>query len=255
MRKNDIFLLDIPLALVLLTRLPLPRLPQAAFTRQAAAVWAFPVAGLVVTTIACLVAMACLALGLSAPIVAGILLTVQVLLTGAMHEDGLADCADGFWGGFTPDRRLEIMKDSQIGTYGVLALLISLGLRWQAIAVVLDLGAMWSLLALAMLSRAAMPFVMLWLPNARQSGLSQSVGRPSAPTVWVGLVLAFGLSLPVLGTASLLLSLIMALAALAWAVVAKVKIGGQTGDVLGGCQQICELAGLLALLPLLPLLA
>lgn len=251
MRKNDISLLDIPLALTLLTRLPLPRLQQSAFARQAAAVWAFPVAGFTVTLCACLLAATCLALGLPIPLAAGLFLAVQVLLTGAMHEDGLADCADGFWGGFDPARRLEIMKDSQIGTYGVLALVLAFGLRWQATVLIFNLEALWTLLPLALLSRAAMPFVMLGLPNARQSGLSQNVGRPRATAVWGGLVFALGLSWPFIGALSLILAGGMAVATTVWAALAKAKIGGQTGDVLGGCQQICEITGLLILLTLL----
>ncbi|WP_417712842.1 adenosylcobinamide-GDP ribazoletransferase [Pseudophaeobacter arcticus] len=251
MRKNDISLVDIPLALVLLTRLPLPRLASRRFQRQAQAVWAFPLAGLATTLPACLAAYAALTLGLSAALAAGLLLMVQVLLTGAMHEDGLADCADGFWGGFAPARRLEIMKDSQIGSYGVLALVFAIGLRWQALSLLLDLGQIWSPLALALLSRAMMPVLMVWLPNARQSGLSQSVGRPSRRAAGLGLGLAVALALPLLGFVSLALAVMLALVTLGLGLVARAKIGGQTGDVLGACQQISEIAGLLILVALL----
>lgn len=251
MRKNDISLLDIPLALVLLTRLPLPRLPQRAFARQATAVWAFPVAGLVVALFACIVGLALSALSLPAALTAGLVLTTQILLTGAMHEDGLADCADGFWGGYDTARRLEIMKDSQIGTYGVLALVLALGLRWQAITLLITFDALWCLLPLAVLSRATMPVLMLWLPNARKSGLSQTVGRPESMAVGIGLALAGILSWLFLGGLTPYVMLAMALVAIAWAMLAMGKIGGQTGDVLGGCQQVCEIAGLLILLTLL----
>lgn len=248
MRKNDISAMDIPLALVLLTRLPLPKLPQAAFRRQASAVWAFPLAGLLVGFIACLVALAALGMGLPPSLVAGLMLGTQVLLTGAMHEDGLADCADGFWGGFDPKRRLEIMKDSQIGTYGVLALVLVIGLRWQALILLLDQAHLWPVLATAMLSRAFMPFLMAQLPNARQSGLSQSVGRPRLRSALFGLILATCLSWPVLGFAPLLAGLgIMAVTSLGFAALARSKIGGQTGDVLGACQQLCELSALITL--------
>lgn len=254
MRKNDISLVDlvdIPLALVLLTRLPLPRLSAASFQRQRQAVWAFPLAGLAVTLPACLVGLAALAMGLTAPMAAGLILVVQILLSGAMHEDGLADCADGFWGGFDRARRLEIMKDSQIGSYGVLALMLGLGLRWQAVTVLLELDHIWSLLALALLSRAMMPLLMLALPNARQSGLSQSVGCPSRRAVSLGLGLAVALSWPLLGSACLAVVAMIALACLGTGLLARRKIGGQTGDVLGACQQLCEVAGLLSLAAIL----
>lgn len=247
MRKNDISLVDIPLALVLLTRLPLPQLASSSFQRQPRAVWAFPLAGLAVTLPACMAAYAGQALGLSAALASGLFLMVQVLLTGAMHEDGLADCADGFWGGFAPARRLEIMKDSQIGSYGVLALVFAIGLRWHALSLLLDLGQGWSALAIALLSRAMMPMLMVWLPNARQSGLSQSVGRPSRRATGLGLGLAVALALPLLGPVSLAVAAVLALLTLGLGLVARAKIGGQTGDVLGACQQVSEVAGLLML--------
>ena len=157
-----------------------------------------------------------------------------------MHEDGLADCADGFWGGYDPTRRLEIMKDSQIGSYGVLALLLGIGLRWQALTVLLgsgpDLGPD---LAVAMLSRAAMPALMRGLPNARQSGLSQSVGRPRWPLsrrdrgpVGAAAGAATGRSQGIGPRSDG-----MAVTTLGMGLLARRKIGGQTGDVLGACQQ------------------
>ncbi|MEP2716855.1 adenosylcobinamide-GDP ribazoletransferase [Pseudophaeobacter sp.] len=251
MRKNDISLVDIPLVLVLLTRLPLPRLASDSFQRQSRAVWAFPLAGLAITLPACLLGLAALALGLPAGMVAGLVLLVQVLLTGAMHEDGLADCADGFWGGFDPARRLEIMKDSQIGSYGVLALVFAIGLRWQALTLLIGLGEIWSLLTIAMLSRAMMPVLMSWLPNARQSGLSRSVGRPSRRALSLGIGLAVLLSLPLLGSASFALVLMLGCTTFGLGLLARAKIGGQTGDVLGACQQLCETIGMLTLVVLL----
>ena len=199
MRKYDIRAADILLALVLLTRLPLPHLPKAAFKRQSAAVWAFPLAGLAVALPACLVAALALSLGLPPMVAAGLALAVQILLTGAMHEDGLADTADGFWGGFDKARRLEIMKDSQIGTYGVLALILGLGLRWMALAALLETAGPWLLVGLAALSRAAMPVLMHGLPNARQAGLSHGVGRPGKLPVALGALIALAISVPVLG--------------------------------------------------------
>lgn len=247
MRKNDI-IRDIALALVLLTRLPLPPLPKLWFQHQAQAAWAFPLAGLAVTIPACIVALFALWIGLPETIAAGLLLAVQIVLTGAMHEDGLADTADGFWGGFTPERRLEIMKDSQIGTYGVLSLVVSIGLRWLALTTVLTTVGVWPVLALAVLSRAVMPVLMFSLPNARNSGLSQSVGRPSAALMFIGLVLALFISVAIIGSSTVAIAAAMGLTTLGIALIARAKIGGQTGDVLGTGQNIAELTGLLVLL-------
>ncbi len=251
MAKYDIRAVDIPLALVLLTRLPLPQLSAETFKRQSAAVWAFPVAGLATALPACLVASLAVYLDLPPMVAAGLALAVQILMTGAMHEDGLADCADGFWGGFDPARRLEIMKDSQIGTYGVLALILGLGLRWGAVSALLEGAGPWPLLALAALSRAAMPVLMTALPNARKAGLSHGVGRPVLFSVLFGIALALAIAIPLLGIGGLLaVVLMMALATAGMAALARAKIGGQTGDTLGATQQICEISGLLALIAL-----
>ena len=249
MRKNDI-IRDIALALVLLTRLPLPRLPKPWFLHQAQAAWAFPLAGLAITLPACAGAALALWVGLPTNIAAGLLIALQIVLTGAMHEDGLADTVDGLWGGFTPERRLEIMKDSQIGTYGVLSLIVSIGLRWLALTAILTTGGVWTPLALAALSRAAMPVLMRALPNARSTGLSQSVGRPSTAATSVSLVIALLISVPILGPSAVPIAAAMGLTTLGIALLARAKIGGQTGDILGATQLIAELTGLLFLLAL-----
>ncbi|WP_425044082.1 adenosylcobinamide-GDP ribazoletransferase [Primorskyibacter sp. S87] len=237
--------LDPLLALVLLTRLPLPRLPDRLFARQALAAWAYPLAGLVVALLAIAVGAAGLAMGLPAPAVAGLILAVLVISTGAMHEDGLADTADGFWGGFDRDRRLAIMKDSQIGTYGVLALILSQGLRWTALAGLVAAGALWPVVGAACLSRGVLPFMMRALPNARGSGLSHKVGSPGWGTAIFALGL--GICLFLLSGGGLLHILPAALALVVVAVVAYRKIGGQTGDILGATQQVTEITLLLAL--------
>ncbi|WP_246043972.1 adenosylcobinamide-GDP ribazoletransferase [Ruegeria sediminis] len=245
--KKPFSLWDIPLALVLLTRLPLPRLPDAVFTRQAQAAWAFPLAGLAVGLLACGVGWIGLAADLSPWICAGLVLATMTFATGAMHEDGLADTADGFWGGFTPERRLEIMKDSHIGTYGVLALVLSQLLRFSAIAALIAGGAFWILPAAAIWSRALMPVMMAALPNARGAGLSHRVGAPPASACMAGLALALALILVVAGTSVMIPALFATLAAAVLAAIAKAKIGGQTGDILGATQQAAEIGFLLAL--------
>ena len=190
------------LAMLLLTRIPVGYLRDP-IPATGASAWGWPLAGAVAMLPAALIYWALHAAGFGPTVAALGLIFATTLLTGAMHEDGLADCADGFWGGFAPARRLEIMKDSQIGSYGVLALVFAIGLRWHALSLLLDLGQGWSALAIALLSRAMMPMLMVWLPNARQSGLSQSVGRPSRRATALGLGLAVALALPLLGFVSL----------------------------------------------------
>lgn len=251
MRKNDtsaVTPVDILVALVLLTRLPLPKLPATAFEQQARSVWAFPVAGLCVGVSAAAVGWVLISVGLPLAIAAGAILACQIVLTGAMHEDGLADCADGFWGGYDPARRLEIMKDSQIGTYGVLALLFSVGFRWGALMVVLPVMGPGSIIAIAMLSRAPMGMVMAIVPNARGTGLSSQVGKPTRAHAGLGISLALLLSWPMLGFPALILcAVVVSIFATLCATLAQTKIKGQTGDVLGATQQVCEGAMLLCL--------
>ncbi len=250
MLKNDtklISLWDIPLALVLLTRLPVPRLPEHVFARQAESVWAFPLVGLVVGFLACAVGWVSETSNLPTIVSAVLIVSILVIATGAMHEDGLADSADGFWGGFTPERRLEIMKDSQIGTYGVLTLILSQSLRVALIATVLSAGGFAGVLAACIGSRAVMPVLMAGLPNARSSGLSHSVGAPGTGAVMLGVSVALALSLLLVGAVALVPILACAISAAAVAALATNKIGGQTGDVLGAAQQLSEIAFLLAL--------
>jgi adenosylcobinamide-GDP ribazoletransferase len=234
------------LAFVLLSRLPLPQLPDAAFAKAPRAVWAYPLVGVVLSACAVAIGWVAMAAGASAMIASGVVIALLILLSGAMHEDGLADTADGFWGGHDAARRLEIMKDSQIGTYGVLALGISTGLRWTAIAALLPTAPL-AVIASASLSRGVMPVVMTVLPLARSEGLSHSVGRPSLALA--GLSVAFGVMLCILltGAIALGLGLLALLVTSGIIAIARRKIGGQTGDVLGATQQLADVAMLVLL--------
>lgn len=240
---------DVFEALALLTRLPLPDRAFRGASRGAAAVWAYPLAGVIVGAIGGSTGALALAVGLPTGISAGLMLGAMILVTGALHEDGLADCADGIWGGQDPARRLEIMKDSRIGSYGVIALILSLGLRWAAVAAILPLSGPFAVaIGAAALSRAIMVVPMWALPNARSFGLSHRVGRPAGASVALALVLGlaaggfcFGLG------ATVRLVPMLAGTALVCILLARARLGGQTGDVLGATQQVSEIAALLGL--------
>ncbi|TFL17674.1 adenosylcobinamide-GDP ribazoletransferase [Jannaschia formosa] len=236
---------DLVSATLLLTRLPVRGTPTA---RAADAAWAWPLAGLLVGLPAGLAGMAVAASNLPGGLAAAVALTVLVVLTGAMHEDGLADCADGFWGGFDPARRLEIMRDSRIGTYGVLALGLSLIARWVLLELALAQGnLLGACLVAGVVSRAPMAVLLRHLPPAREDGLAHGAGRPGARAVWVGLGFA-ALALASQGVLHALFGAGLALLAAAGvAALARAKIGGQTGDVLGATQQLSEIAVLAAL--------
>lgn len=249
-RRVNPRLQDVAEAFALLTRLPIP---AAAFEpRGAPSAWAWPLAGLAVGLIAAAVATGGLALGLGSPASAGLALTAQALATGALHEDGLADCADGFWGGRTPERRLAIMADSRVGSYGVLALILVTLLRWSALAGLLAAGWTWGpLLAAAALSRWPMALALGVLRPTRPGGLGAGVGRPTGPTLALGAGTAAALAFAAAGAAALVAALAALGAAVAVIALARAKIGGQTGDVCGAAQQASETAALLALLAVL----
>ena len=247
MSKTDKFpvLTDIGVAFALLTRLPLPPLPERSFDNQARAVWAFGLVGAVVGAMAAAAGWLALTSGLPVAAAAGLLLVVQIMTCGALHEDGLADTADGLWGGATRERRLEIMGDSRIGTYGVLALILSLGLRWVAIGVLLKTGSLLVIVASSALSRALVPLVMSALPPARATGLSRQVGRPGWGVSAGAAVVAAGLAVAAIGAYAVLPIGLAMIGVVTLALIARAKIGGQTGDILGAAQQVAEIVLLL----------
>jgi adenosylcobinamide-GDP ribazoletransferase len=171
----------------------------------------------------------------------------MVLVTGALHEDGLADTADGL-GAKDRARALEIMADSRIGTYGTVALVLTLLAR---VATLASLGAPLrvaaALVAAAAASRAAMAVVMWRQPRARPAGLAAAAGRPTAARVAAGAGLAAAIAFLGLPPVPALLGLAsLALTAAAVATLLGRRLGGCTGDTLGAVQQLAELAFLMA---------
>lgn len=227
----------------LLSRLPLP----GHRPRGVASAWAWPVVGLVLGGLAVLAGHVALALGLAAPLAAVVVLTVQVVLTGGLHEDGLADTADGLWGGWTRERRLEIMKDSRTGSYGVVALILGFAARITAVTLLLEAGALGALVVAAVLSRGVLPGVMALVPNARVDGLSRGMGRPTRGAAALSAGIAVVLALLLAGWAAIGAVLVVLLMACALSLLARARIGGQTGDILGAVQFVAEVAVLMVL--------
>lgn len=241
------WLADLTSAAGLLTRLPLPSARPTGATAASHPARCYPLVGTAVG------ALAGLAYGVAAwlalpPFAAAIAaLAVAMLVTGALHEDGLADLVDGFGGGRDRTHKLAVMRDSRIGTYGVLALVLVLAARGGSLAALADPGtALAALVAAHAASRGGLA-AMLWaLPPARRDGLAAATGRPGGADALAAAALG---SLP----AALLLELPIALAAILAAAVlqaglalqARRQIGGITGDVLGAAQQLAEAAVLL----------
>jgi adenosylcobinamide-GDP ribazoletransferase len=230
--------------LALLTRLPVPDHRPAG----AEAAWAWPLVGLILGVLAAALAAALLALGLPPGPAAAATLVGLALLTGAIHEDGLADTADGLLGGRTPERRLEIMKDSRIGSFGALALMLVTLAAWSALSALMAQGAETAALIVACaMSRAPMAAIMAALPPARTSGLSTATGRPSSRIAALSVLVAAFIALVLLAGAAFAPLLAVALLSAVLALTARRLIGGQTGDILGCAQQLC-FAAILSLL-------
>ena len=239
---------DLVTATLFLTRLPLPAIVRAHAGGLARALRAFPLVGALIGLAAAAVYALGLTLGLAPLAAAVVAIGATVALTGALHEDGLADCADGFGGGRDCAAKLAIMRDSRIGTYGVLALMIAVALKAAALA---DLGAAdacAALVAAHAASRAAMPLLMTLLEPARTDGLAAGLGRPPelviAQAVILGVLLCGLAAGPFAGIVALSFA---ALALAGLEALARRQIGGYTGDVLGAAQQVTETAILLAL--------
>ncbi len=245
---------DCALAGLFLTRLPFPLIKGGDKKgRLAVAARAFPLIGVVVGAVAGAVLMASAALGLHPLACALIGLAAAAWATGALHEDGLADVADGLGGGDTADKKLKIMRDSRIGAFGVLAVVFSVGIRAAVLGGVVGPGlagsglAAAALVAAAALSRGLLPVTMHLLKPARKSGLGARAGSPDQEG-WVkaGLLGAL-IGFLFLGPWGGLLALLAGVAAagfVAW--LCHHQVGGYTGDVLGAEQQAAETAILIA---------
>ena len=238
---------DLKTGLAFLTRLPLVHSQSTTGADLVRASWTFPIVGAGVGAFGALIYWLMHALGLHAFVGAVLAVAGTALITGCLHEDGLADTADGFGAGGTRERKLEIMRDSQIGTYGAAALILSLLLRVGAIASLAEpaLAAL-ALIAAHAGARAVMPVFMRFVPRARQDGLSADAGVPpqrsSVLAVAIGLV-ALLLCLGLSATFIAVVLLVAALGLMAWLSISQ--IGGQTGDVLGAVEQTSEILILL----------
>ena len=237
---------DIALCFVFFTRLPLPRFDFRGRT-LAQAIWAAPLAGVAVAVIGSIAYALATALGLSAGIAAALALAATMLATGCLHEDGLSDTADGFGGGKTREKKLEIMRDSRIGAYGASALIVSALLRWNALS---DLASpvyvFCGLVAAHAASRALLPAFMHVLPPARADGLAAGAGLVSSehgagrPGDRPRRAAGHRPVRPDPGDRS-----VSAVAFFAFRLLCQQQIGGQTGDTIGAMQQIGEITVLI----------
>jgi adenosylcobinamide-GDP ribazoletransferase len=240
---------DLKIAMIFFTRVPVAYDGALGLAQLKRAWRAVPLAGAVIGAVGAGVYVAAHRLGLGPVMAALLAVAATALLTGALHEDGLADFADGCGGGRDREQRLAIMRDSRIGTYGVLALGLTTALRAAALAMLAApyLVAL-SLVATHAVARAAIPLAMTRLDPARSDGLAVEAGKPAAATLAIALGLAAILALGLLGGAAGAAALLAAcMAALMVAMLARRLVGGYTGDVLGAVEQAAEAAILVTL--------
>jgi adenosylcobinamide-GDP ribazoletransferase len=216
---------------------------------------ALPVAGAIIGACGGAALLVARLVGVPALPASVLAIAALVAVTGALHEDGLADVADGFGGGATREAKLEIMRDSRLGSYGAAALVLVLLLRVSALAAIAAQGdwrAVLALIAAGAASRTAGLLPMMILAPARADGAGAAATKPDGDAPRMALMLAAVISLLPLTAGASLGSVVVAdlgvlLAAYAVARLAQRQIGGLTGDVLGAAQQAAEIAVLLAL--------
>jgi adenosylcobinamide-GDP ribazoletransferase len=256
MQTGD-FITDIARSLGFLSRLPIPaRFFDRHDGTMTKAARAFACAGLVIALPGAVAFFLLCSFGASPIMAAFLSLAISTLVTGALHEDGLADTADGFGGGRDREHALSIMKDSRIGTYGAVSLVLSYGLKASAIAAIADrlppLGVAASLIAAAAFSRALMVWHWRALPAARTGGVAASAGQPGDTqrtiALLTGVAVALATTLSFISLSPLLIALgVSALFTKAFNSLSLRKIGGHTGDTIGAAQQLSEIALLCAL--------
>ncbi len=238
------------MALRFLTRMPVPFVRTVDPPPLRDAMWMFPVVGICVGAVTGLALLLAHLARLPELFCGLFALAIAAMITGAFHEDGLADVADGFGGGATREERLEIMKDSRIGAFGTLALVITVLARASLLGALLLLKplAIIVLVAGAAAFSRALMVDLLWATRpARSHGLSVLAGQPTRNTTLLalaigGIAAGTGGSLVLSPEAGVLALVAGGLALAMLRSLAIRKIGGQTGDVCGAGQILAETA-------------
>ncbi len=241
---------DFMVVLVFLTRLPIK--PGFTFDMSAlkTACRAFALIGLIVGGASGTVYILAAYMGLPLLVSAILAMAVQIIVTGALHEDAIGDVADGFGGGADKEKKLAIMRDSRVGTYAVTALIIVIGLKIAVLGSMPDplLGFAFLVVA-ATLSRGMMTWALYLMPTAREDGLGHGAGRPDIIAPLVSTVICVLIAILVLGPQLGAIALMSGIiGASLMGMIANRQIGGQTGDVLGAIQQMSEIFILVACL-------
>jgi len=234
------------IALQFLTRLPVPFIGEASGLDLARSTVCYPLVGALIGGL--LVGVDWLVQWIwPVEVASAAVIVAGILITGGLHLDGLMDTCDGVWGLHSRERRLEIMRDSRVGAFGVLGAVCALLLKFSFL-LALTGDARWrALLLMPILSRWTMVFAVAWFPYARpEGGLGQAFADHTRPIHWLlaslpALLAAFLLVPP--APASLVLLGLWLAGALA-SLFLHIRLGGLTGDTYGAINEIGELAGL-----------
>ncbi|MCF4166048.1 adenosylcobinamide-GDP ribazoletransferase [Zavarzinia compransoris] len=231
----------------LFTRLPVGRPREIPAARLGRTVWCFPLVGALVGGLAALGALIGAGFGLGPWSVAIVAIAVELLVTGALHEDGFADVADSF-GGRDRETRLAIMRDSRIGAFGAVALWLLLsarlvllaGLAGAGIGAGASIGAgagiwtlVFALIGANAAARIALLIPLVLLPPARADGLGAGLGEPPREAGGAALVYGIGIGVVCFGWGVFAVAVAVLFAGVVMAMVGRQNLGGQTGDLLG----------------------
>ncbi|MDA9930023.1 adenosylcobinamide-GDP ribazoletransferase [Alphaproteobacteria bacterium] len=254
-RADQSLLGDCGAAFILLSRIPVfwHRFPNESPPDFVSALWAFPLVGLVIGASGGAVLLGAIMVGIPPMVGAAVALFVAAMLAGAMHEDGLADMADGFGGGKDAAMKIRIMHDSRIGSYGVMALALTTAARLGLLMALTDILAGWKSVAFIALAYAASRFApvlqLASFPISPHAKLALLTGKPGGIRV---IVAALIWMVPLAGLAGWTLSLIAALAVsvtgLGTGYLANRQVNGLTGDVMGAGIILSEISFMTALI-------
>lgn len=224
-----------------LTIIPLPGKLGSEPEDLAGALGFFPLVGLLLGLLAS--AAAWLLWQVFTPLVAAVLLTFVLFgFSGALHLDGLADCADGFYSARDRSRTLEIMRDSRIGAMGVLAVVMLSLLKVSLLAALQQDQAVKAALLMPLYGRSAQVLMIFLLPYVRKDGGMGTIfyQNRSGPVLWLSLLILFLTGFLVMGLAGLLSGLTSVTVVFLFSRYCHRKIGGATGDTLGAASEIVE---------------
>lgn len=236
------------LAIGLLTRIWLPRFDVTTSASLGSSFWAFPIVGAVVGVVGACIMVIAAVIGLGTVPAVAFGLIAMAVATGALHEDGLADFYDGVGGGSDRARKLEIMRDSHLGTFGALALILGVATEAALLVETIALGGLLPaggvIIASAAVARLAIAVPLFLLSPARADGLGTSLDRPSLVTGLSALVVATAVGALCVGAGVLALIVGAGLGAITVAWLARRHIGGYTGDVFGATVVVAKVGAL-----------